>query len=305
MALRTLSFRLLSAISILLVAGALAVLYLTLRLTRDKSVEYSDVVEHFKYGSTGGERTSGLPYSVWKALPSLFPEYMPVYGAGYESFGFLYEKGKDLPIGMSKRNYRGIDVVFFNCAICHMGSVRDTDRSEPRYIAGMPSNTVDLRRFYQFLFDIVADKKFTPQRILLQSAQVGAREDLLNRVILRRYALYLMREQLLDRKQRLGFILDEPEFGPGRIDTFSPAKALLNFRMDKAPAIEAIGTSDLPSIWNQRKRKDMWLHWDGNNNRVEERNRSAAFGTGATPPTLDRRLIRRVEGWISEAKPPA
>ncbi len=37
---------------------------------------------------------------------------------------------------MSKRNYRGIDVVFFNCAICHMGAVRDTPSSEPRYIAG-------------------------------------------------------------------------------------------------------------------------------------------------------------------------
>ncbi|MDQ6699660.1 MAG: cytochrome c [Acidobacteriota bacterium] len=303
----TLPSRLLTAILIVLVAGALAISYLAFRFTQDKSAEYSDAVEHFKYGSTGGERTSGIPYSVWKALPSLFPEYMPAPGANFASFGFLYEKEKDLPIGISKRNYRGIDVVFFNCAICHMGSVRDTAQSEPNYIAGMPSNTVDLRRFYQFLFDIVADKKFTPQRILLQSAYVGAKEDLLNRVILRRYALYLMREQLLDRKQRLGFILDEPEFGPGRIDTFSPAKALLNFRMDKdkVPARERIGTSDLPSIWNQRKRKDMWLHWDGNNNKVEERNRSAAFGTGATPTTLDRRLIHRVEGWINEAKPPA
>ena len=32
----------------------------------------------------------------------------------------------------------------------------------------------------------------------------------------------------------------------------------------------------------------MQLHWDGNNTKVSERNRSAAFGTGATPPILDR-----------------
>ncbi len=305
MGMRTLPFGLLTVVLILLAAGAVAILYLTLRFTRDRSVEYSDPVEHFKYGSTGGERTSGLPFSVWKALPSLFPEYMPVPGAGYESFGFLFEKGKDLPIGISKRNYRGVDVVFFNCAACHMGSVRDAPQSEPRYIAGMPSNTVDLRRFYKFLFDIVDDRKFTPQRILLQTAHIGAKEDLLNRIILRRYAIYLMREQLLDRKQRLAFITQKPDFGPGRIDTFGPAKALLNFRMDHAPARETIGVSDFPSIWNQGKRRGMSLHWDGNNDRVEERNRSAAFGTGATPPTLDRRLIRRVEAWINDAKPPA
>ena len=31
----------------------------------------------------------------------------------------------------------------------------------------------------------------------------------------------------------------------------------------------------------------MNLHWDGNNSLVEERNKSAAFGTGTTPPTID------------------
>ena len=32
----------------------------------------------------------------------------------------------------------------------------------------------------------------------------------------------------------------------------------------------------------------MWLHWDGNNCSVDERNLSAGFGTGATPATIDR-----------------
>jgi hypothetical protein len=47
----------------------------------------------------------------------------------------------------------------------------------------------------------------------------------------------------------------------------------------------------------------MWLHWDGNNNSVEERNRSAAFGTGAIPPTLDRPSIALMEKWLHDAKP--
>jgi mono/diheme cytochrome c family protein len=48
----------------------------------------------------------------------------------------------------------------------------------------------------------------------------------------------------------------------------------------------------------------MWLHWDGNNNSVEERNRSAAFGTGAIPPTLDRASMKRMEEWLRDAAPP-
>jgi mono/diheme cytochrome c family protein len=47
----------------------------------------------------------------------------------------------------------------------------------------------------------------------------------------------------------------------------------------------------------------MELHWDGNNTDMTERNKSAAFGTGTTPPTIDAR-IRRVEEWILDAEPP-
>ena len=42
----------------------------------------------------------------------------------------------------------------------------------------------------------------------------------------------------------------------------------------------------------------MQLHWDGNNTKVEERNKSAAFGTGTTPPTIDLKAIGRVEEWL-------
>jgi hypothetical protein len=37
---------------------------------------------------------------------------------------------------------------------------------------------------------------------------------------------------------------------------------------------------------------------------VEERNKSAAFGTGTTPPTLDRASIGRVEDWLLTREPP-
>ena len=52
-------------------------------------------------------------------------------GPGYASLGMIYEEGKDLPVGMSKRHYQGIDRTFLNCAVCHTSTVRDTPQSKP------------------------------------------------------------------------------------------------------------------------------------------------------------------------------
>jgi mono/diheme cytochrome c family protein len=46
----------------------------------------------------------------------------------------------------------------------------------------------------------------------------------------------------------------------------------------------------------------MELHWDGNNTDMTERNKSAAFGTGTTPPTID---MRASGGWRSGSSTPS
>ena len=287
------------ALAAVIVVLVLAVVYLLVRFTGNSPVEYDNAEEHFKYGSTGGEILTGIPYGVWMALPGVFN--LP--GGDYQSFGFLYEKGKALPIGTSVRRYQGIDRVAFNCAICHVGSLRETPTSAPTYVSGMPSNTVDLRAFYKFLFDAAKDERFSAGLILSQMKAMNVKEDFINRQLLRLYAVFVLQSALVSRNQRLQFILAEPEFGPGRIDTFSPAKALLNFPPDKMPPSERIGTADLPSIWYQGKREGMQLHWDGNNTSLQERDRSAAFGTGAYPTTLDRESMRRTEAYLLDAKP--
>jgi mono/diheme cytochrome c family protein len=279
------------------VAGAL---YLAVRLNSNSPVAYDDPKEHFKYGSTGGEIRAGIPYTIWKTLPVIFG--LP--GGNYQSFGFLYEPGKDLPVGVSKRRYRGMDLVSVNCAICHAGSYRASLSDKPKYVLAMPSNTVDLEAYYQFLFNAAKSEKFTAGRILGQAEQMGIKEDFLNRMILRVYAVNLTRTSLLDFESRLLYMLNNPKFGPGRIDTFGPAKALLNFATDsRMPEAERIGTTDLPSVWYQRQREGLRLHWDGNDTSVQERNRSAAFGTGAYPPTLDRPNMRRIEEFLLDAAP--
>jgi len=75
--------------------------------------------------------------------------------------------------------------------------------------------------------------------------------------------------------------------------------------MQHADPKELVGNADFPSIWNQEPRKGMQLHWDGNNTSVDERNLSAAFGTGAYPPSIDVQSVLRTAKWLETAQPPA
>jgi mono/diheme cytochrome c family protein len=310
-----------------LIGGA----YLIARLTDDEPVTYADMREHFKYGSTGGERGwkkqfgFGLPYWVWIALPELFREYLPDRraGRGYAAFGFIYEDGKDprfdLPIGMSMRRVQGIDRVYFNCAVCHTGSLRAAPNGPREIVLGMPANTLNLGALVQFLDRCAADWKFRSTRIMpkieeleavreeLRLPRNGYRPDPLNpvdRFVFQYVIITLLREQLLTLTSRLSFIrLDS--WGPGRVDTFNPPKALLGFPMEKAPEHEKVGNADLPSVWNQRWKAGMQLHWDGNNTQVDERNLSAGFGTGATPTTIDKEKVLRTAAFLwDQARPP-
>jgi mono/diheme cytochrome c family protein len=281
------------------------------RFGQDTPVDYADIEEHFKYGSTGGERESGFPYWIWKALPRVCVDKLPdgkqFPGREYQVLGFLYENGHDLPVGLSKRRHMGLDRVFLNCAVCHTSTVRDSVDSAPRVITGMPANTVNLMTFEKFMFACAKDAKFSPDWIIPEVQRLGGDLDLLDRYLVYPLAIYLMRDRLLMLESRFAVMLSRPEWGPGRVDTFGSAKALFNFSTARSPDSEVTGVTDFPSIWLQAPRKDkqMQLHWDGNNTKVEERNRSAAFGTGATPPTLDRERIRRIEEWLLTREPPA
>jgi hypothetical protein len=48
----------------------------------------------------------------------------------------------------------------------------------------------------------------------------------------------------------------------------------------------------------------MQLHWDGNNDKVEERNISAAIGAGASEGSLDEPSMARIADWIRDLPPP-
>ncbi|HZF08833.1 MAG TPA: hypothetical protein VFE33_08600 [Thermoanaerobaculia bacterium] len=302
--------------SLVLGLPALILLWAFTRFTSDRPVDYEDDVAHFKHGSIGGERMTGIPYWLWVALPEVFPENLPdqTPNRGYSSFGMIYEKGEDpryaLPVGMSRRNVQGVEMVFLNCAVCHTGTVRDTRGAAQRVIPGMPANTFDIGAWSQFLTTSASNPKFTPQRLLAQievmeddPRSLVGKPDRINWLIFRYTAFYGLQEQLLSLAQRMRFI-DLKQWGPGREDTFGLNKAFFNFPMDHAEA-EFNGYADFPSVWNQGPREGMQLSWDGNNTSVDERNLSALFGTGAYPPTLDADRVLRTSAWLkTKAKPP-
>lgn len=315
-----------------LVASLAAGAYLVHRLLDDTPVTYAAIEDHFKHGTTGGERGYhlqfgfGVPYWIWVALPELFPAYLPDgrTGHGYASLGMLYEDGKDprfdLPIGMSMRRVQGIDRVYFTCAVCHTGTWRES-LSGPRHVVlGMPANVTNFGGVGEFLRRSASDFRFEASYMMpkireLEATRARERprssayrpDDFgpVDTLIFKYVGVSLMRERLSTLMGRLWFV-DFTSWGPGRVDTFEPPKALLGFRMDRVDESERKGIVDFPSIWNQKARKGMQLHWDGNNCSVDERNLSAAFGTGATPATLDRASLLRIADWLwVDAQPPA
>jgi hypothetical protein len=294
--------------------GSLLVLVLliavgaAIRFLPDRPVVYTDPVEQFKYGSLGGERNMGFPKKLWQVLPEVCADYLP--GKGFESLGFIYEPGHDLPVGMSERRHMGIDRVFLNCAVCHTAEVRTAPDAKPMLVSGMPANQLDLMGFQKFMQSCVNDRRFTPSQIVprIEARNVASGQGklgVLDRLVVYPLAVYLMRDGVDSLMGRLRFLHMEADWGPGRVDTFNSAKALFAAPFEHLPKSELIGASDFPAIWNQAKKQGMQLHWDGNNTRVEERNLSAAFGAGATPATIDHAALARVEAWIATAQPPA
>ena len=302
-------FLFLFAFTVLLPAAIL--LWLAGRFGGDIPVDYADPVEHFKYGSTGGEHEMGFPYWIWRALPEVCSQYLP--GPGYQSIGMLYEKApdgslRDLPVGTSRRRYQGVDRVFVNCAVCHTSTVRTAAGQPPIVVPGMPAAQFNMKAFEEFFFRCAADPRFSKEYLIPEIQRQGADLDLLDRYLVYPLAISIMRDRVLALKGRFEWVFEQKPWGPGRVDTFNSAKVIFNFPMHRLDPKEFDAPADFPSLWLQRPRREpraMELHWDGNNTDMTERNKSAAFGTGVTPPTLDLPRIKRVEDWILEAEPPA
>ncbi len=333
---------------VLLAAG-----YAAYRLLPNRAVSYADIEEHFKYGSTGGEVNLGIPYWIWQAAPlvcaesltevadgRLAPDYLTRAAAymsdaagaaearrqlsreGYKALGLVYEhdssgQERDLPAGISKRRYLGVDRVFLNCAACHAGTVRKTPDDPAVLVLGMPAHRFNFYAFEHFFFQCAGHKRFSKRDLIPEIQALGGDLSWIDRYGVYPAAISRMRERGQWLASRLGFSYRQPQWGPGRGDSFSHAKDLLNMPWEHLPDWRtqgkvdprSLGTADFPSIWLQgprRKRSDgreMELHWDGNNDHGKERHLSAVIRTGALPPSIDHQALCRIESWLLDFTP--
>ncbi|MFK7943233.1 MAG: hypothetical protein AB8B85_10020 [Paracoccaceae bacterium] len=275
----------------------------------DRPVERVSDQDHFYYGSIGSDRSSGLPVEILRALPALFPQHLPE-GAKRDltAFGFIQEPGEPLPIGFSRRNQL-VERTQINCGTCHTGTVRASADADPVIIPGMPAVTVDLHSFFQFLFDVARDEGFTGDAVV---AAIEETTDLnwLDRLIYR-IAVDQMRDRLQEREKRNDFIFaeDYTRFLPGRVNTFDTFKVeQFRYFYDREGVSrtrdEMFGIVDFPSVWNQAPRDGLWLHWDGNQSSVRERNFSAAMGAGTRPHEMDIDALFRIEAYLADLPAP-
>jgi mono/diheme cytochrome c family protein len=268
------------------------------------SESFPDIVRHFKYGSIGAEERAGIPYYIWRVLPKVFADKLPNRpGQGLEKVGFVFEPDapNGRPIGSSYTSSK-VDRVGFNCATCHVGTLRDAPDAPRRIVVGMPANQMDLQGYARFLTAAAKDPRFNADTLLTAIQKDDPSFNWFWKTLYRLLVVNATRDGILERAKENAWFDDRPPQGPGRVDTFNPYKVIR--RIPLAGDL-TVGTADLPSLWNQKPREGLWLHWDGNNNSVEERNKSAAIGAGCTPDSLKLDSMDRIQKWIWDLKPPA
>ncbi|OKH17451.1 hypothetical protein NIES208_09350 [[Limnothrix rosea] IAM M-220] len=288
------------------------VLWLLWPFLTSRPAYYADIDEHFRYGTIGGESTDGIPYWLWKALPVVFEDRLPpdhLPGEGMTAFGFMQEPDHDLPIGFAKSSRQilpalGLDVVTQNCATCHVGKLRETPTAPVTLISTMPGHNVNLQGYIQFLTAIAPDERFSAKHIMPYIAEMGANLNPLEKLVYKFFVIPQAREQLLRERLDLAFMDRQSQYGPGRVDTFTSYKTRrFGFPVELLPPEQLNGIADYPSIWNQGPRAGMYLHWDGNNNNPDERNRTAALALVA-PGNLNFDSLYRLQQWLNDLPAP-
>ena len=178
----------------------------------------------------------------------------------------------------------------------------------PRIVLGMPSHQLDLQALVTFVLECSLDERMTRDNVLERARESGGGEpSLFERLLLRFGLVDRLKTQVGNLRDRIAPVLSDrvPRWGRGRVDTFNPYKSIqFNWPLEKLPPSELVGAADYPSLWNQAPREGMLLHWDGDNDSVDERNLSAALGAGVTPVTVDHASLQRVADWVKLLPPP-
>jgi cytochrome c5 len=298
--------------------------------------DFTDAGAHFKYGSIGADHPlarAPLPYWIWKVLPEVFPpsEVMPRSLAprntlkSFAAFGLVSEAAMDRPVGMpegqvalerpigfSTRNVFGLEFVGMNCAFCHTTTLRRAPDQKPDIILGGTGNSVDIERYFLFMFAAFESPRFNGDVVMdavLKEAHHQHQDLNLAERLLYRYVFIPAIPKVLAKLkvEDFDFIALHsptrlPNFGPGRVDTWSLYKRQF---VDPPQRDPIPGIVDFPAIWNQKARVGMRMHWDGNTDVLEERNIVSALALiGSRLDYLDYPRLTRVSDWSVGLLPP-
>lgn len=281
---------------LLFIAIFLSATFILLKVSQNRSnspVHYADAIEHFKYGSIGAE-VNGYPYLVWRELPTIYKKELP---RGWETFGFIHEPRKELPVGISVRKY-GVNRVGFNCAACHTSRIQ----GQANILLGAPADQLDLQHYLRFLVNVSKDENFSADKVFASAKDNQRPFSQLDKIIYRFYVIPKIRSELKGYEAEDGaWMATRADHGPGRTDAGNPWRQKFGMHPERDLLNGAV---DMPSMWNQRIRANLWMHWDGNNSSLAERNLSAALAGGATEKSLDHASIKRVAAWAIDAPSP-
>jgi mono/diheme cytochrome c family protein len=251
----------------------------------------------FKYGSIGGEADAGIPYWIFYVLPRVFPEKIPGPG-GYAAFGVVWEQGKELPVGFTKKKI-GFDRVGNNCATCHVASYRESIDSLPTFVVAGPNHRLKLESFFRFLVECADDPRFNSDT-LMREINLVTNLDWIDKLAYRYLIIPLTKKRLLERKEQFAWVFrkDFPEWGSGRDDAMNLTKYfMLKWKMD-----DTVGPTDMPSVWNLQKYKaenGNRMNFAGDSHDARSVIMDSALGLLGAPPHSNKAFLEQVD-WLHD-----
>ena len=275
--------------------------------------------EFFKYGSIGNEANEGIPYKVWAVMPRVCPQLLTGKVAkdkparAYGEFGFLFEDGKDSPIGMSRVRLgvgnAGLEQIAINCAVCHVQTFRGAGQAQPTQFVGGVANQLRSQAYFQFISDCTATENFANKTLKAMRDVFGMswpERQLYNWVIIP-MTLAGVDERI---RKRFAWTWRRTAWGPGRVDPFNPPK----FTYLKQPIDDTVGNSDMMPIWNaaqketiqigSQARPELYWHWDGLSTDLREVVLNSALGDGMTAEGYRAADIDRILRYLRALRSP-
>lgn len=255
--------------------------------------------ENFKYGTFGGEATTGIPYPLFAVMPEVFSDYTPGPG-GWGAFGLAWEQGKELPVGFSKKRL-GFDRITQNCALCHTATYRLDPSDNPTIVPGGPNHTLRFDLMLDFIENAAQDARFNPDVLIPRMEarfDLGVGDKLLYRYLIIPFARKAIIEQSKQAEFRRAH--DRPQWGPGRDAAFNLAKFILAGKPDDGTS----DTTDFAPLWNLGARQGHALNWAGETPDAMAviKDSALAFGVVAGPDFIEK--TNRIYDYLSDLPAP-